>query len=44
MVVDGEYFGGLSAGSALDILQKIAAGKRVPCSGVKAEQGNGSST
>ncbi|MFI5358400.1 MAG: NADH-quinone oxidoreductase subunit NuoE, partial [Opitutales bacterium] len=29
MVVDGEYFGGLSAGSAVDLLQKIAAGKRV---------------
>ena len=44
MVVDGEYFGGLTVTSTLGLLQKIAAGKRVPSSGVKAEQGNGSST
>lgn len=35
MVVDGEYFGDLSAGSALDILQKIATGKRVAAVGEK---------
>ncbi len=28
MVVDGEYFGGLSASSAVDILQKIASSKK----------------
>lgn len=36
MVVEGEYFGGLSAGSAVDILQKIAAGKRPPEGASKA--------
>jgi NADH-quinone oxidoreductase subunit E len=30
MVVDGEYHGGVSAGSAVDILGKVAAGEAVP--------------
>jgi NADH-quinone oxidoreductase subunit E len=39
MVVDGEYFGGLSATSALDILRKIAAGKPVTAAGGKRANG-----
>ncbi|MHB1034877.1 MAG: NADH-quinone oxidoreductase subunit NuoE family protein [Pirellulales bacterium] len=36
MVVDGEYFGSVSARSAVDILRKVAAGKMVA-----VEQGGG---
>ena len=36
MAVDGEYFGDLSAGSALDILQRIAAGKKPSNNAAKA--------
>ena len=44
MVVDGEYFGGLTATSAVDILQKIAAGKPVAAARRKAGQGDGRRT
>jgi NADH:ubiquinone oxidoreductase subunit E len=42
MVVDGEYFGGLTATSAVDILQKIAAGKKATAA--KAKQADGKKT
>jgi NADH:ubiquinone oxidoreductase subunit E len=41
MVVDGEYFGGLSAGSAVDILKKVAAGKQIAAAGAKVAQNDG---
>jgi NADH-quinone oxidoreductase subunit E len=48
MVVDGEYFGGVTATSAVDILRKIAAGKhgagKMPAESEKANGDNGSPT
>jgi NADH:ubiquinone oxidoreductase subunit E len=41
MVVDGEYFGGLSAGAAVDLLKKVAAGKQIAAAGVKVAQNDG---
>ena len=41
MVVDGEYFGGLSAGSAVDILQKVAAGKQIAAAGARLRKTTG---
>jgi NADH-quinone oxidoreductase subunit E len=42
MVVDGKYFGELSATSALDILHKIAAGKNPSEGAVAADDGKNS--
>ena len=44
MVVDGEYFGGLSATSARDMLHKIAAGKQVVRANAKPAQSSGEKT
>jgi NADH:ubiquinone oxidoreductase subunit E len=41
MVVDGEYFGGVTATSAVDILRKIAAGKPVHAAVAKPANGDG---
>jgi NADH:ubiquinone oxidoreductase subunit E len=41
MVVDGEYFGGVTPTSAVNILQKIAAGKPLAKVKAKASDGDG---